>query len=450
MNSLDKFFKIKERGSKVSIEVIGGITTFFTMAYIIFVNPSILGPAFGDLDVRSALLVATCISAAIGSILTGFMANVPFAQAPGMGLNAFFTYTIVINMGYSWQQALAIVFVSGVMFLIVAVSPLRKAIISCIPISLKAAIGAGIGLFIAFIGFRNSGIISTEGYVPVLTLGMDGAVNASAIVAIGGLILTAILMAWKVRGAIFIGVIATTIISLIVGVANWPTSFYMGDITLQPTFLGMLEGFDVFLVPSAAAILPLATALISLLLIEVFDTVGTLVGTASNAGMLDKEGNLPQGDRAIIADAIATLSGAAMGTSTVTTYIESAAGISEGARTGLAPIVTGILFLFAILLAPIAGVIPAAATAPALIIVGVLMAKSAAKVVWDDVEEAIPCFLTMAVMPFAYSISDGIGFGFISYCLIKIFRGKAKEVKPLAYIVAAFFIIKYILMIVAV
>ena len=431
---MDKFFKISERGSTVRKEIIGGLTTFFAMAYIIFVNPNILGEAFGE-GYATAIMVATCLSAAIGTLLTAFLANVPFAQAPGMGLNAFFTYSVCLGMGYTWQQGLAIVLISGILFLVITISPLRGKIIASIPAGLKAAIGAGIGLFIALIGLLNAGLVVANGNL----LDM-GTFSSAAVLAVIGLAITACLMAWKVRGAIFIGIVATTLIGLPMGVTTLPDTWTLsgiGDISM--TFLHF--DFDLL----TLGVMPLVIAVVTFFICDMFDTVGTLIGTAGNAGMLDEDGNLPGGDRALIADAMATCVGACLGTSTVTTFVESSTGISEGARTGLSSVVTGVLFLLATLLAPVAGIIPSAATAPALIIVGVLMLKSAAKIEWDDIEIAIPAFLTIAGMPFFYSISDGIGFGFISYTLIKVVRGKFKEVPVLMYILSVFFLLMYIL-----
>ncbi len=439
---MDKFFKISERGSTLRAEVVGGITTFFAMAYIIFVNSGMLSATGMD---QNGVLLATCISAAIGCFLTAMLANVPFAQAPGMGLNAFFTYTVCFSMGYTWQEALAIVLLSGILFLVIAVSPLRSRIISAIPAFLKSAIAAGIGLFIAFIGILNVGLAGFGSGVPALQfLVDDGAgnmvVNSAGILALIGLLITAILMAYKVKGAIVIGILATTLIGLPMGQTLLPESITMAGVSLstvafQLDFGGLM----------AKGLLPLITAVISFALVDCFDTIGTLIGTAKNAGMTDKNGNLPGGDRALIADAIATCCGACMGTSTVTTFVESSTGISEGARTGLSSLVVGALFLLACLLAPIASIIPSAATAPALIIVGVLMIKGATEINWSDFEEACPAFLTIAMMPFAYSISDGIGFGFISYSVIKLARGKGKDVPVLVYIIAVLFIAKYIL-----
>ena len=440
---MDKFFKISERGSSVRAEIVGGVTTFFAMAYIIFVNPGLLSQTGMN---SNGVMLATCISAAVGCLLTALLANAPFAQAPGMGLNAFFTFTVCFNMGYTWQEALAIVLLSGILFLVVSVSPLRSKIISSIPGFLKSAISAGIGLFIAFIGLLNVKLVGFGAGVPALQFLVDDGTgnmvaNTAGILTIIGLLITAILMAYKVKGAIVIGIIITTIIGFPMGETHLPDAITMsvfkelGEVAFKLDIPGVM----------AKGILPLVTAVISFALVDCFDTVGTLIGTAKNAGMTDKNGNLPGGDRALIADAIATCCGACLGTSTVTTFVESSTGISEGARTGLSSIVVGVLFLLACLLAPVAGIIPSAATAPALIIVGVLMIKGATDVNWGDFEEACPAFLTIAMMPFAYSISDGIGFGFISYSIIKLARGKAKEVPVLVYIISVLFILKYIL-----
>ena len=440
---MDKFFKISERGSSVRAEIVGGVTTFFAMAYIIFVNPGLLSQTGMN---SNGVMLATCISAAVGCLLTALLANAPFAQAPGMGLNAFFTFTVCFKMGYTWQEALAIVLLSGILFLVISVSPLRSKIISSIPAFLKSAISAGIGLFIAFIGLLNVKLVGFGAGVPALQFLVDDGTgnmvaNTAGILTIIGLLITAILMAYKVKGAIVIGIIITTIIGFPMGETHLPDAITMsvfkelGEVAFKLDIPGVM----------AKGILPLVTAVISFALVDCFDTVGTLIGTAKNAGMTDKNGNLPGGDRALIADAIATCCGACLGTSTVTTFVESSTGISEGARTGLSSIVVGVLFLLACLLAPVAGIIPSAATAPALIIVGVLMIKGATDVNWGDFEEACPAFLTIAMMPFAYSISDGIGFGFISYSIIKLARGKAKEVPVLVYIISVLFILKYIL-----
>ena len=435
---MDKFFKISERGSSVRSEIVGGVTTFFAMAYIIFVNPQLLSQTGMSYD---GVMLATCISAAIGCLLTALLANAPFAQAPGMGLNAFFTYTVCFSMGYTWQEGLAIVLISGVLFLIIAVSPLRSKIISSIPGFLKSSISAGIGLFIAIIGLLNVNLIGFGAGVPALQFVTDDGVNMAGLLMLIGLLITAILMAYKVKGAIVIGILATTAIGFPMGQTHLPDAFTLnafkafGDVAFKLDVGGVM----------AKGILPLVTAVISFALVDCFDTVGTLIGTAKNAGMTDRHGNLPGGDRALIADAVATCCGACLGTSTVTTFVESSTGISEGARTGLSSITVGVLFLLACLLAPVASIIPSAATAPALIIVGVLMLKGATDVNWNDFEEACPAFLTISMMPFAYSISDGIGFGFISYSVIKLARGKAKDVPVLVYVISVLFILKYIL-----
>lgn len=435
---MEKFFKLKEHNTNVKTEVIAGVTTFFAMAYIIFVNPNYLSQTGMDF---TAVMVATCLSAAIGTFLTAFLANVPFAQAPGMGLNAFFTYTLCFSMGYTWQQGLAIVLISGVLFLVVTVTPLRGMIIASIPAPLKNAISVGIGLFICFIGMLNAGIVQCFGPENGSYTDMGAITKGGALLALIGLLITGILIVYKVKAAIFIGIIITTIIGIPMGITTMPetiTMSHIGNISMtafQLDFGGVLS----------VGVLPLITAVISFFIVDCFDTVGTLLGTAGNAGMLDKDGNLPGGDRALIADALATCVGACLGTSTVTTFVESSTGIQEGGRTGLSSVVTGLLFLLAILLAPVAGIVPSAATAPALIIVGVYMIMGVTKIDWTDFEVALPCFLTIVMMPFAYSISDGIGFGFISYTVIKVCRGKFKEVPFLIYILSAVFIAMYIL-----
>ncbi len=438
---MEKLFKLKEHGTTVKTEIIAGITTFFAMAYIIFVNPNYLSATGMDF---SSVMIATCLSAGIGTLLTGLLSNTPFAQAPGMGLNAFFAFTVCGSMGYTWQQALTVVLISGIIFLIIAITPLRSKIIEAIPAPLKAAISAGIGLFIAFIGAicSGSGLIFLDGesHITGLNLKVDGAFNMTAILIIIGIIITAILLAWKVKGALVIGIIASTIIGIPMGVTQIPETF-VNTVQLNTVFQFDFGG----LFAAQAGILGAITAIISFLIVDMFDTIGTLVGTAGNAGMLDEKGTLPGGDRALIADAVATCVGACLGTSTVTTFVESSTGIAEGGRTGLTSVTTAILFFVAIILAPIAGIIPGAATAPALIIVGVMMMASVKKIDWHDIEVAIPSFLTMFMMIAAYSISDGISFGFISYVIIKLARGKVKEIPWLMYVISAVFILKYII-----
>ena len=435
---LEKLFKLKEHNTTVKTEIIAGVTTFFAMAYIIFVNPGFLSEAGMDFN---AVMMATCLAAALGTLLTAFLANVPFAQAPGMGLNAFFTYSVCFGMGYTWQNALAIVLLSGLIFFLISISPLRSKIIESIPASLKSAISAGIGLFIALIGMLNVGIVTANNNL----LDLGAITGGPALVALIGLVITAVLMAYKVKGALFLGIIITTIVGIPFGVTTFPESItFSGFSTLAPVFGKVFtEGFNGLL---GHGVLALLTAIITFAICDCFDTVGTLIGTAKAAKMLDENGNLPTGDKALIADAVATMAGAVLGTSTVTTFVESSTGISEGGRTGLTSFTVGILFvLAAFFFGPIAGIIPSAATAPALIIVGVLMLGNAADIDWKDIEVAVPCFLTIAIMPFAYAISDGIGFGFISYTLIKLARGKAKEVPVFLYVISILFIAQYIL-----
>ena len=435
---LEKLFKLKAHNTTVKTEIVAGVTTFFAMAYIIFVNPGFLSEAGMDFN---AVMMATCLAAALGTLLTAFLANVPFAQAPGMGLNAFFTYTVCFGMGYTWQNALAIVLLSGMIFFFISISPLRSKIIEAIPASLKSAISAGIGLFIALIGMLNVGLVTANNNL----LDLGNITAGPALVALIGLVITAVLMAYKVKGALFLGIIITTIVGIPFGVTTFPESItFSGFSTLAPVFGKVFtEGFNGLL---SHGVLALLTAIITFAICDCFDTVGTLIGTAKAAKMLDENGNLPTGDKALIADAVATMAGAVLGTSTVTTFVESSTGISEGGRTGLTSLTVGILFvLAAFFFGPIALIIPSAATAPALIIVGVLMLGNAADIDWKDIEVAVPCFLTIAIMPFAYAISDGIGFGFISYTLIKLARGKAKEVPVFLYVLSALFIAQYVL-----
>lgn len=435
INFLEKMFHIKERGSTVGRELLGGLVTFLAMAYIIFVNPGMLSLTGMD---YTAVMLATCISAAIGTFLTAFMANVPFAQAPGMGLNAFFTYTICLGMGYTWQQGLAMVFISGVIFLLITLSPLRDKIISIIPPMLKRAISVGIGLFIALIGLLNAGIVTANNNL----LDLGAITSGAPLLAIIGLLITAILIVFKVKGAILYSIIATTLIGIPMGVTNTNVSFDFSNLSLSPTFFQL--SFEGLL---TAGIVPFVVATLTFCMCDIFDTCGTLIGCAAGCDMLDENGNMENesANRALTADAIATITGSLLGTSTTTTFVESSTGVAAGARTGLASVITGLLFLLACFLAPIAGIVPSAATAPALIIVGVYMIGNVKYIDWSDMEIAIPAFLTIAMMPFGYSISDGIGFGIISYVLIKMCKGKFKEINPLMYVLAVLFILMYAL-----
>lgn len=439
---MDNYFRLKENNTTLRTEIIAGITTFFTMVYIVFVNPQILGVT--GMDPKSVML-ATCISAALGSILTGVMAKLPFAQAPGMGLNAFFAYTVVLGMGYTWQQGLAAVFISGVIFFIVAITKLKDIIADGIPMSIKKAIGAGIGLFIALIGLKNAGLVSMDTGKPMF----GDFTDPTVLLTILGLAITVGLMAAKVKGALFLAIIIITLIGIPIGVTQLPERITIEGISLLPTlfqmdFAGLLqvrEGASLF-----ASLISMVTIIISFSMVDMFDTIGTLIGTGVKGGFLDKQGRLPNMDKALLADAAATSIGAVLGTSTVTTYIESAAGISEGGRTGLTSIVTGVLFLFAIVLAPLVGIIPVAATTPVLVIVGVLMMGAIKDIDFDDFEEALPVFVTLLFMPFTYSITNGIAAGFIFYPIVKIVRGKLNEIHPVMYIIAALFILRFTLL----
>ncbi|HZK56708.1 MAG TPA: NCS2 family permease [Clostridia bacterium] len=436
---LDNYFKLKENGTDAKTEIIAGVTTFITMAYILFVNPDILSVTGMDFN---SVFLATTLSAAVGTLIMGLYANLPFAQAPGMGLNAFFTFSVVLSLGYTWQQALAIVFISGLLFILLTVTGARRAIIGAIPASLKHAIGGGIGLFIALIGFQNAGIVIHEENTLVTLTRFD---NPEVILAVIGLIIIGVLMVKRVKGAILIGIVLTAIIGIPMGVTNTAIdtaiSFDMSPTFLKMDFRGLLnaQGSGNLLTSLINAI----TVIISFSLVDMFDTIGTLIGTANKAGMLDEEGNLHNMDKALLADAVATSVGAVFGTSTVTTYVESAAGVAEGGRTGLTAVTTGILFILAVFLAPFALAIPSAATAPALIIVGVLMIGAVKQINFDDFTEALPAFLTIAVMPFTYSIANGIAAGLIFYPIVKIVTGKAREVHFTVYILAILFILRF-------
>ena len=438
-SALDNYFRLTENKTDAKTEIIAGITTFITMAYILFVNPNILSATGMDFN---SVFLATTLSAAVGTFIMGFYANLPFAQASGMGLNAFFAFSVVLGMGYTWQQALAIVFLSGILFILLTVTGARRAIIDAIPASLKHAIGGGIGLFIALIGFQNAGIVVHDENTLVTLTRFD---NPGVILAVIGLIITGILMVKKVKGAILIGIVITTLIGIPMGVTNTAIDMTL-NLDISPTFMkmdfkGLLDAQGAS--GLTASLISAITVIISFALVDMFDTIGTLIGTANRAGMLDEDGNLRNMDKALLADAVATSAGAVLGTSTVTTYVESAAGVAEGGRTGLTAVTTGALFVLAVFLAPFALAIPAEATAPALIIVGVLMVGTIKQIDFDDFAEALPAFLTIAVMPFTYSIANGIAAGLIFYPIVKIITGKAKEVHPAVYILAILFILKF-------
>jgi AGZA family xanthine/uracil permease-like MFS transporter len=421
---LERLFRLKENGTDVRTEVIAGVTTFMTMAYILFVNPDILsttGMPFG------AVMTATALSAGITTILAGLMANYPYALASGMGLNAFFAFVVAAQAG--WQAALGVVFLSGVVFLILSVTGAINVLDAAMPKTLKRAVGVGIGLFIALIGLINAGIIQGS---PDTVITRGNFADKGTALALIGLLITAVLMARGVRGSILLGILITAVIGIPMGVTQITGSIVGKPASLAPIALKM----DI----KGALSLGFMT-IFSFWFVDVFDTVGTLMGTASRAGMLDENGQLPRIKEMMTVDAIGTCLGAALGTSTVTTYVESSAGIAEGGRTGLTAIVIGVLFLVSLVFAPLAGMIPSQATAPALIIVGVLMMLPVKEIEWSEFSEAFPAFMTIVMMPFAYSISDGISAGFISYVAVKLLTGKAKEIHWLVYILAAISVI---------
>ncbi|WP_298722618.1 NCS2 family permease [uncultured Ferrovibrio sp.] len=426
---LDRYFKLAENGTTVRTEVLAGITTFLTMAYIVFVNPAILADAGID---RGAAFVATCLAAAIGTAIMGLYANYPVALAPGMGLNAYFTYGVVLGMGHSWQVALGAVFVSGVLFLILSVLPIREKIINSIPTSQKFAIGAGIGLFLGLIGLKNAGIVVDNpatlvalGKLTVPTVGM----------AILGFFIIAVLDHRKIPGAIMISILGVTVLGILFGLSP-----FGGIASAPPSLAPTLLQMDI----SGALSLGLLTIVFAFLMVDLFDTAGTLVAVAPRAGLLEPDGKLKRLGKALVADSTATIAGAALGTSTTTSYIESAAGIRVGGRTGLTAVVVAILFVLAIFFAPLAGSIPAYATAPALIFVACVMTSSLARIDWEDITEYLPAVITAVMMPFTFSIATGIGLGFITYVVLKALTGKGKDIHPVMAAVAIIFAIKFI------
>lgn len=432
-NQFVNFFNLTESKTHIKTEALAGITTFLTMAYILVVNPHMLGVNTG-MDM-GAVFVATALAAAIGTLLMGLLANYPIALAPGMGLNAYFTYTVVMTMGVSWQVALGAVFISGTLFFILTLTKIREAIINAIPAGLKHAVSAGIGLFIAFIGLKNAGIIvANQGTTVALTSNLY---DKGILLTIFGLIITIFFLIRKVKGGIFFGMVITGVVGWIIGLVPTPESIFAMPPSIKPTFMQM----DIM----GALNMGILAIIFSFLFVDLFDTTGTLVGVANQAGLM-KDNKLPRAGRALTADSLATMIGAALGTSTVTSYIESSAGVAAGGRTGLTSVFTAGMFLLAIFLFPIveavAGV--AAITSPALIIVGVLMATSIKEIEWKELDESIPAFLTMLMMPLTYSIATGISVGFIVYPLVKVFGGKAKEVHPIMYALGVLFVLRYI------
>ncbi|MDI6603777.1 MAG: NCS2 family permease [Thermoanaerobacteraceae bacterium] len=428
--------------TNVKTEIIAGLTTFITMAYILFVNPIVLKEAGMN---TGAVFTATAISAAIGTLMMAFYANYPFAQAPGMGLNAFFTYTVVLTMGYTWEEALAAVFISGIIFILITISGIREMIIDAIPMSLKYAVSSGIGLFIALIGFKNAGIIIAN---KATYIGFGELSKPGPLLAVIGLFITAILMSRRIKGSILIGILLTSILGIFMGVTKIPADFTLIKMppSLAPTFLKLdfagLLGIGKHIAP-IALITSFLYVVLTFTFVDMFDTIGTFIGTGSKAGMLDKNGKMPNMKKGLLSDAIATSVGALLGTSTVTTYVESAAGIAEGGRTGLTALMTAIMFIFALFFSPIALLVPSEATAPALIIVGALMMGTIKNINFDDFTEALPSFLAIALMPFTFSIANGIAAGLIAYPIVKIASGRAKEVHPIVYILALLFILRF-------
>ena len=459
---LEKFFKLKENGTNVKTEIIAGITSFMTMAYILAVNPSIMSAAGMD---HGAVFTATALAAFIGTLAMALFANYPFALAPGMGLNAYFAYTVVIGMGYSWQYALAAVFAEGIIFIVLSLTNVREAIFNAIPQNLKSAVSVGIGLFIAFIGLQNAHIViggstllqlfSVDGYNEVNGVSATfNDVGITVLLAIIGIIITGALVIKNVKGNILWGILITWALGLICqGVGLYVPNPDLGFYTLIPDFSNGLS------IPSIAPIfckmdfsgilsLNFVVILFAFLFVDMFDTIGTLIGVSSKANMLDTNGKLPRIKGALMADAVATCAGAVLGTSTTTTFVESASGVSEGGRTGLTACTTAILFGLALFLSPIFLAIPSFATAPALIVVGFYMLTNVVNIDFNDLSEAIPCYICIGAMPFFYSISEGIAMGVISYVAIQLLSGKAKEKKisVIMYILAVLFVLKYLLL----
>lgn len=451
---LEKVFQLKQHHTNVKTEVIAGITTFMTMAYILAVNPSILSASGMD---PTAILIATCLASFIGTMCMALMANLPFALSAGLGLNAYFAYTVCGQMGYSWQIALFAVFVEGLIFIVLSLTNVREAIFNAIPLNLKKGVSVGIGLFIAFIGLQNAGLCVDSSTLVTITDFTENFHTSGicALLAVIGLFITAILYIRRVKGNILIGIIATWVLGILAELTNLyrpdpaagfystiPSNFISFDFSALGKTFGKCFDLDF----TSVGIGTFITIVCSFLFVDLFDTLGTIIGVSTKAGMLDKNGNLPEIKPALLSDAIATSAGAVLGTSTTTTFVESSAGVAEGGRTGLTAAVTGILFLIATIFAPLFTTIPSFATAPALIMVGFLMFGAITDIRFsdDNVTEAIPAYLCIIAMPLFYSISEGIGIGIISYVLLNALTGKAKDVKPLMYILAVLFVLKYI------
>lgn len=451
---MEKFFKLKQRGTTVGTEIMAGVITFMTMAYILAVNPSILSGAGMD---GEAVMLATCLASFVGTMCMGLMANLPFALSAGMGVNAFFAYTVCGTMGYSWKVALFAVFCEGLIFILLTLTNIREAIFNCIPISLKQSVSVGIGLFIAFIGLQNANLTVKSDATLVDLVDFADTIHTRgicAVLAVIGLLLIAILHIRKIHGGILIGIFATWILGIfceLIGI--YKPDAAAGFYSLIPDFkmtdfssLGKTFGQCFSIDFKGVGIFDFIVVMLSFLFVDMFDTIGTLIGVSSKADMLDKDGKLPAVKPALLADAIATSSGAIFGTSTTTTFVESAAGVGAGGRTGLTAVTTAVLFLLSTLLAPIFTAIPSFATAPALIFVGFLMFSNIAKIKFDDenLTDAIPAYLGIVAMPLFYSIADGIAVGVISYVVLNLACGKVKKINPLMYVLAVLFILNYI------
>jgi len=429
LSSLEQFFQIQERGSTVATEVRAGVATFLTMAYILFVNPQVLSQAGMPAD---DVTVATALSSALATLAMGLYANYPFALAPGMGLNAYFTYGVVLGLGVPYPVALGAVFVEGILFLLLAFGGIRTAVVNAIPSSLKIATMSGIGLFLAIIGFQNAGIVVDN---PATLVSLGTIANPSVLLSLFGIILIGVLISRGVLGAILIGIATVTLLAWLTGLAPLPDGLVSLPRLPQETFLA-------FEIDSLLSV-KLLTVVLAFLFVDFFDTAGTLVGVGRLGGFLDERGELPRADRAFTADALGTVAGAVLGTSTVTSYIESATGIQEGGRTGLTAVVVAVLFVLALFFTPIFAAIPAAATAPALLTVGALMMQGARNIEWARFDEALPAFLTIAVMPFTYSIANGIVFGVVSYVFIKLLSGRARDLNPILVSLALLLVLYY-------
>ncbi|MGL4997530.1 MAG: NCS2 family permease [Cetobacterium sp.] len=424
---MEKLFQLKEHGTTVKQEIIAGVTTFLTMAYIIFVNPSILSLTGMD---KGALITVTCLASAIGTAITAFWVNAPLAMAPGMGLNAFFTFTLVLGNGATWQQALGVVFISGIIFLILTFSGLREKIIDAIPAEIRLAVGAGIGLFIAFIGMQGMGLIVTN---PATIVGL-GKFNVSVVLGLVGFGIMGFLEMRKIKGGILIGIVSTTVLGILFGVVELPTQI----MSIPPSPAPIALKLDIL-----GAIKPMFLgSIFSFMFVDLFDSLGTIMACAHEAEMIDEKGKIKNVSKILEADAVATVIGSLLGTSTTTTFVESASGIAVGGRTGLTALTTAILFVVSLFFSPIIGIVPAFATAPALILVGVYMFKNLLDIDFHNIEVAIPCFLIIIMMPLTYSISIGISFGFISYILVCLFNGKMSHIKPVMWAIGFFSLVE--------